>query len=371
MNCDKKILYVSETSYLGVVLLACFVRNDSARTVLLALFSLLAALIVFFLIKKRSILELTKRQVALVTVAIAIISITVYFLSGIKFGFYRIGFFPSFIWKYALPIGLTVISAEITRSVLLAQKDKIITVLSYISFVLIDVLLLVDANAFAEFEHFMDALGLVLLPAVAANILYHYIASKYGALPNILYKLIIFLYPYIIPFKPQMSNALLSFARILLPIGVLFLIHVLYPPKTFVVTRRSMRVQTSITTFLVVLSVAFIMLVSSQFQYKTLVIATESMAGAIDKGDVIVYEDYDDQYIEKGQVIVFEREGATIIQRVVDIKKINGVLRYYTKGDANESMDSGYITDAHIVGVINLKIKYIGYPTLWVRSLFK
>ena len=370
MNCDKKILYISEASYLSVLLLACFVKNDSARTVFLALFSLLAALIVFFLIKKRSVLELPKRQVAFVMGAIAVILVMAYFLSGLKFGFYRIGFFPSLLWKYALPIAVTAISVEITRSILLAQKDRLITVLSYFSFVLVDVLLLTESNVFTKFEYFMDTLGLVLIPAFAANILYHYVASKYGALPNIFYKLIFFLYPYVIPYKPQMSNSLLSFARIFLPIGVLLLIHTLYTPKSFVVSRRSMRIQTAITSFLMVLALGFIMLVSSQFQYKTLVIATESMAGAIDKGDVIIYEDYDGQYIENGQVIVFERDDATIIHRVVDIKKINGVMRYYTKGDANEGMDSGYITDAHIVGIINLKIRYIGYPTLWVRSLF-
>ena len=55
----------------------------------------------------------------------------------------------------------------------------------------------------------------------------------------------------------------------------------------------------------------------------------------------------------------------------MDIKKINGELRYYTKGDANKGMDSGYITDASVIGVINLKIKYIGYPTIWIRSLFE
>ena len=371
MNSDKKILYMCATSYLGVLLLVCFLSNNTARTVLLALFSLLAALTVFFLIKKRSILELPKRQVALVMGAIAVISVMAYFLSGIKFGFYKTGFFPSFLWKYVLTTAVVVISAEIMRSVFLAQNGKLIAVLSYISFVLVDVLLLVESNVFAKFEYLMDALGLVLFPALTANVLYHYIASKYGALPNIIYKLIVFLYPYLIPIKPQISNALLSFARIFLPIGILFLIHILYTPKTFVVTRRSMRIQAVITSFLMILSIGFMLLISSQFQYKTLVIATESMAGELDKGDVIIYEDYEGQYIENGQVIVFERAGATIIHRVVDIKKINGVLRYYTKGDANESMDSGYITDADIIGIINLKIKYIGYPTIWVRSLFE
>ncbi len=371
MNSDKKILYASAASYLGVLLLACFVKNETTRMVFLAFFCLLAALTVSYLIKKRSILELPKRQVALVITAIAVISVTVYFLSGIKFGFYKTSFFPSFLLKYALPTAITVISAEITRSVFLAQEDKLASTLSYISFVLVDILLLIESNAFEKFEYFMDALGLVLLPALAANILYHYIASKYGALPNILYKLILFLYPYLVPLKPQISNALLSFARIFLPIGILFLIHTLYTPKSFVTTRRSMRIQTAITTFLMILSIGFMSLISSQFQYKTLVIATESMTGELDKGDVIIYEDYNGQHIENKQVIVFERDGVTIIHRVVDIKKINGVLRYYTKGDANESMDSGYITDADIIGIINLKIKYIGYPTIWVRSLFE
>ena len=371
MNSDKKILYMCAASYLGVLLLVCFLSNNTARTVLLALFSLLAALLVLFFIKKRSILELPKRQVALVMGAIAVILVMAYFLSGIKFGFYKTGFFPSFLWKYALPTAVAVISAEIMRSVFLAQNSKLVTVLSYISFVLVDVLLLVDSNVFVKFEYFMDALGLVLFPTLAANVLYHYIASKYGALPNIIYKLILFLYPYFISIKPQISNALLSFARIFLPIGILFVIHILYTPKPFVVTRRSMRIQAVITSFLMILSIGFMLLISSQFQYKTLVIATESMERELDKGDVIIYEDYEGQYIENGQVIVFERAGSTIIHRVVDIKKINGVLRYYTKGDANESMDSGYITDADIIGIINLKIKYIGYPTIWVRSLFE
>ena len=55
----------------------------------------------------------------------------------------------------------------------------------------------------------------------------------------------------------------------------------------------------------------------------------------------------------------------------MDIKKINGVTRYYTKGDANDSVDSGYITADDIIGTATMKVKYIGNPTLWIRSLFK
>jgi signal peptidase len=112
------------------------------------------------------------------------------------------------------------------------------------------------------------------------------------------------------------------------------------------------------------------MLISGAFQYKILVIATESMTGAINKGDAVIYQTYDEQILKVEDVIVFNKDNALIVHRIVEINNINGEIRYYTKGDANDSVDSGYITDTQIVGVIKLKIKYMGYPSLWVRSLF-
>ena len=44
---------------------------------------------------------------------------------------------------------------------------------------------------------------------------------------------------------------------------------------------------------------------------------------------------------------------------------------YYTKGDANAKADDGYRVDSDIEGVLNFNVKYIGYPTLWLRDIFK
>jgi hypothetical protein len=33
-------------------------------------------------------------------------------------------------------------------------------------------------------------------------------------------------------------------------------------------------------------------------------------------------------------------------------------------------MDTGFITDANILALINYKVPMLGYPTLWMRSLF-
>ena len=116
---------------------------------------------------------------------------------------------------------------------------------------------------------------------------------------------------------------------------------------------------------------AVTMLISCQFRFGVLVIGSPSMTGAINEGDVVVFEQYRDQYIKTGDVIIFEKNNQRVVHRVVEIVNINNEIRYYTKGDANTDIDSGYITQSNIVGVTLFKIKYVGYPTLWIRDLFR
>ena len=135
--------------------------------------------------------------------------------------------------------------------------------------------------------------------------------------------------------------------------------------------KRSSRIISIILTMLVlVIMVGTVMVVSNQFRYGAYVIATESMTGELNKGDVALCERYEDQTIQAGQIIAFEKNNSVIIHRVVDIKIINGITRYYTQGDANEEPDAGFVTEADIVGMINYKLSYFGYPSLWMRSLF-
>ena len=122
-----------------------------------------------------------------------------------------------------------------------------------------------------------------------------------------------------------------------------------------------------------VLMISFVMLISCQFRYRMIVIATGSMEGEIHKGDAVIYEEYeyDKRYIQEQDVIVFRQKDRKIVHRVVSIEYVDGVLRYYTKGDANEDLDAGYITDADIEGVVLFKISYFGQATLWLKEAFK
>lgn len=370
IDVDRKKLYAVSVVYLCVLLLLCFVPDAVFGSMALAVVSVALCVAVALLVKKRSILSLVRKQVALVAFAAAAMAITLYYMSGLHFGFYKTFANASYIWKFVLPYAVVIVSSEIMRSIFLMQKSKAVNVLTYVSFPVLDFLMLSGNNLFHSYSQFMDVIGMVIFPALTANVLYVYMSKKHGSLPCIAYKLPMTLYPYVIPYESQMSDSLTSFLKVLLPLLVLFFISALYERRGFVVSRKVTAVQNVITVAFVAIMLGVVLLISCQFKHGLLVIATGSMAGELNVGDAIIYEQYDDQPIIKGQVIVFKQDKSTIIHRVVNIEHINGEVRYYTQGDANENVDSGYITRADIIGVINLKIKYIGMPTIWIRSLF-
>ena len=133
------------------------------------------------------------------------------------------------------------------------------------------------------------------------------------------------------------------------------------------------RIREVVTTgILVIVMFSIVLLISGQFRYRLIVIATPSMTGSINEGDAIIYEDYDGQPIEEETVVVFTtNEKNLIVHRVVDIKQENGIIYYTTKGDANDSADAGYITEENLRGVVLFKLPYIGQVSLWLRDLFK
>ena len=60
------------------------------------------------------------------------------------------------------------------------------------------------------------------------------------------------------------------------------------------------------------------MVVSCRFRYGTLVIGTGSMTGTINKGDIIIYERYEKEELEIGEIIVFKTENVFVIHRIID-----------------------------------------------------
>ena len=252
---------------------------------------------------------------------------------------------------------------------LLAQKNKIVDVVAYISCVIAEVLAYSNIAGINSFNNFMDLVGMTLFPAMCANVYYHYVSKSYGPLPNIAFKAITTLYVYFIPTQSGITDALTSCIKMILPIVMLALMSALFSKKKKNAVRRGEKLSAVGTVLAVVVVVSIAMLISCQFRFGLLVIATESMTGEINKGDAIIYERYEGQSIKEGQIIVFSDNGNRIVHRVTSIVNTGAETRYYTKGDANTDQDPGYRVESDIVGLTDIKVSFIGYPTLWLREL--
>ena len=102
--------------------------------------------------------------------------------------------------------------------------------------------------------------------------------------------------------------------------------------------------------------------VPSIFGYSSLMVATGSMSGTIEEGDLIIIRDTDDYKI--GDIVTFFQDGDDIptTHRIYNIDE-NG--NWKTRGDANNSYDKRSITNDEIIGEVVLVIPYVGTFIDW------
>jgi signal peptidase I len=157
----------------------------------------------------------------------------------------------------------------------------------------------------------------------------------------------------------------------LYPFIIYLVLENTYAKASFATAYKDRKQNIFWTSGLLVMVTLLIMLISCQFKYGIIVIGSNSMTGTINKGDGIIFKKYDGERLEKGQVILFNYNDIKTVHRIVEIRVVNGEARYVTQGDANQNVDTGYRLTKDIQGTVDIRIKYIGLPTLWLRSLFK
>jgi signal peptidase I len=334
-------------------------------------------IMVCFVLKKRNAFSIHKRQVTFIMIVFSLLYLGILYFIGLFSGFKMAKIFLSFetLITIIFPLVIIIISSEVIRKIFLAQQIKfykfnLSLIFTFISMVMIDLVLYINIYDLYNLEKFWESLSYVFLSSISCNLLYNYVSSRYGSKGIISYRLITYLYGYIIPIVPDVYIFFNSFFRMLYPYLIYIILEEKYVEKDYAISNLERRSNLVTNIFLLLVMLLIIMLISCQFKYGIIVVGSHSMRNSLNVGDAIVYENYDGEIINKGQVIVFNYNEMQTIHRVVDIKNVNGEYRFYTKGDANTKMDNDYRTIDEIKGLVKLKIKYIGYPTLWVYKLF-
>lgn len=376
MTTDKKRLYIISGALLAALLMAFFAPAGSGR-IIAALLLLPAAAVCWFAFRKRPIPSIHSKMVLLLIAVTGLLYVMLYYLSALSVGFTRTGYGLRFevITKYILPIAAIIVSSELIRFVLCAQHGRAGKVFAYFICLVAEVLIRANLSGITSFSRFMDVVALAFFPGILYNLLFNYLTVRYGFLPNIVYRALTVWIFYLIPYGSAISDGIVAMANLLLPLVIWLFIDSLFERKKRYALGRQNRFTRALSMVLTAVAVAILigvaMLISNHFTYGALVIATESMTGELNKGDIAIFEKYEDQFLQEGQVIVFEKDDSVIVHRIVDIKIINEETRYYTQGDVNDNQDPGWRTDADIVGLVNVKLPFLGMPTLWLRSLFR
>ena len=371
MNKDKLKIYCLEISLFLFLLFALFESNVITRSILaVVLFTYM--ILSIFLLKKRSILPIYHKQVMILMTVFAFIYLAVFYLMGLYFGYYESTVKLSIwsVWNYIIPLSVIIISSEVIRYILLSQKSKKPKFLVFIIMVLIDLIIYTGVYDLNNLSDFLTVIGFIFFASVACNLLYNYISVRFGYKGIIIYRIVTALYVYFIPIVPDIYIFFRSVLRMVYPYMIYLILDYTYAKRHLIADYVDQRKKVINTTILVIFATLISMLVSCQFRYGVIVIGSGSMTGTLNKGDATVFEKYNNHEIKEGDVIIFLNGGLRIIHRVVDIKEINGETRYFTKGDANMQMDDDYITEKDIVGITLFRIKYIGYPSIWVKDIF-
>ncbi len=381
MKRDKLRLYIIEFVLVIILFFTLFASYIETRW-FLAIFLLVFMFIIQRLVKKRGIKSVYDKQVLLLMLLFALIYLGVFYALGLHYGFIRSKYIFSLgnVVNIIIPTIIVIVPSE-NIQVILINQDAIIKIrghkfnfsiiLIYLSMVLIDYVIYASIYNLNNLDDFLTAIGFILFSSMANNLLFNYVSKRFGAKPIIWFRFITVLYIYLIPYQPDVYLFLRTFLRMLYPFIMYLVFEQTYAKSNLAIAYKDKKKNIVWTSIVFALIIMMIMLVSCRFKYGIIVIGSESMTGTINVGDAIIYEQYDkDSVIKKGQVVVFYYNNMRTIHRVVEVKNINGETRYFTKGDANEKEDSGYRTAADINGLVSFRIKYIGWPTLWLRRLF-
>ena len=246
MKGDKFKIFILELLLIVILFFALFAPNIFTRSVV-AIIMFFYMIIVIYNLKKRNIHSIYMKQVRYLMLIFGMIYIGIFYLLGLYFGFTKAKVVLSLwsLFRFIIPLSVIIVSAEIIRKIFLSQKIviniksfkiNISPILTYIAMVLIELLIYTGVYDLTNLDDFLIALGFVLFAALSCNLLFNYIAVRYGCVGNIIFRLITILFIYIIPITPDVYIFFRTFLRLLYPYFIYLILEKIYSSNDFTIS---------------------------------------------------------------------------------------------------------------------------------------
>lgn len=127
------------------------------------------------------------------------------------------------------------------------------------------------------------------------------------------------------------------------------------------------------TVLVTIVVIAAVLLVGVRlFGLNVYTVLSGSMEPTYHTGSVIYVKDVDYRKLEAGDVITFMLDEDTVathrIVEVVTDEEDPSVLRYRTKGDANEAEDGGLVHYKNVIGTPVFTVPYLGFVANYIQN---
>lgn len=349
-----------------------FIYNNNLYTIAFLTIILLSLI---FLIGYEKDKSLFKTDIIQSIIIYCIIYYLFIYILGLSTGFLKNSYNLSFlsILKNIIPYIIIVALIELIRYIFItkSKEKKYIIIIITILITLIDIILMHGSYGFESYKSSFYLISLYILPTIAKDTFLSYITYNYGYKPSLIYRFIVEVPLFFLPILPNFGKYLDSVIRILLPAIIYFKIS-----NTYLKQKKSFFIKNYrfiINTIIIVFSLIVVYLTCGLFKYYALAVGSGSMNPNINLGDVVIVEKIKQDKLNSlkiGDVLVYKHDDKTIVHRIVAIKKYHNKLIFRTKGDHNESSDNYDINSNDVIGKVNFKISYIGYPVVWINKLF-
>ena len=139
-------------------------------------------------------------------------------------------------------------------------------------------------------------------------------------------------------------------------------------------TRTFKKIWKCITSVLVALVViiALLLVGARLFGLQVFTVLSGSMEPVYHVGSLIYVKDVDPFELESGDVITFMLDENTVathrIVEVVPDEEDDSVVRFRTKGDANENVDGSLVHYKNVIGSPVFTIPYLGYAVSYIQN---
>ena len=311
---------------------------------------------------------------------IAILCIIYYicaYILGLFIGFLKNSYNLQFlsILNNSIPYLLIITLIELIRYVIISkgkEKKYIVFIITFL-ITIMDVIMNHGNYGFSSLLSSFHLISIYVLPAITKNILLTYLTYNYGYKPSIFYRIIMEIPLFLIPIFPDFGNYLLSIIRLLFPALIYYKTNnMLIKKEKLLINSKNNRLV--FNSILVIIMFIIVYFTCGLFRYYAIAIGSKSMTPNINLGDVVIVEKIKQNNLntlKEGDVLVYRHDDRTIVHRIVAISKYNNKFIVRTKGDHNVSNDGYDIASEDIIGKVNLKISYIGYPVVWIKQIFK